>query len=116
MQRACVNLADSVYTAIQNSKTHHAPKQTISFIRAGQKARLMLSPAKGLLTTAWDWQLKFPDYITTSVCLDVVLTSESSKQVVLLELTVPWEDGIEEANEHKRAKYVNLTSECQSNG
>ena len=36
--------------------------------------------------------------------------------MVLLELTVPWEDRIEEANERKRAKYSELTTECRSNG
>jgi len=46
----------------------------------------------------------------------VVSTSESTKQVVILELTVPWEDRIEEAHERKRAKYAGLSSECQNNG
>ena len=38
----------------------------------------------------------------------MVLTSESSKQVVLVELTVPWEDWIEVAYEWKKAKYLEL--------
>ena len=38
----------------------------------------------------------------------MVLTSESSKQVVLVELTVPWEDQIEVAYEWKKAKYLEL--------
>lgn len=46
----------------------------------------------------------------------MVLTSESTKQVVLLELTVPWEDQIEEANKCKKAKYAGLVAECWSNG
>lgn len=46
----------------------------------------------------------------------MVLTSESTKQVVLLELTVPWEDQIEEANKCKKAKYAGLVTECWSNG
>lgn len=32
--------------------------------------------------------------------------SESTKQVVLLELTVPWEDRLEEAFERKLSKYA----------
>ncbi|TRY65618.1 hypothetical protein DNTS_017706 [Danionella cerebrum] len=47
---------------------------------------------------------------------DVVLTSESTNQVVILELTVLWEDLIEEAHEQKRAKYAELFSECRING
>ena len=51
----------------------------------------------GLLATARDWQLsvdlggqlKFPERITrTSLRPDLVLTSDSTKQIVLLELTV----------------------------
>ncbi len=45
-----------------------------------------------------------------------MLLSELSRQVVLLELTVPWEDRIEEAFERKRAKYEELVGECRSRG
>lgn len=119
-------LADSICTAIQHSKTQAAPKQTITFIRVGQKEQHQRPrPIGGLLSTARDWQLqvdlgrqlKFPGNITaTSLRPDMVLTSESTKQVVILELTVPWEDRIEEAHERKRAKYAELSSECRNNG
>ncbi len=33
-----------------------------------------------------------------------------------MELTVPWEDRLEEANERKRAKYAELVEECRSSG
>ncbi|XP_028316518.1 uncharacterized protein LOC114471795 isoform X5 [Gouania willdenowi] len=119
------SLADSICVAIQYSKSQVTPKQSITFIRAGQKANQQPSSAGGLLTTARDWQLqvdlgtklKFPANIApTSLRPDMVLTSDSTKQVVLLELTVPWEDRIDEANERKRAKYCELTTECRSNG
>ena len=44
----------------------------------------------------------------------MVLTSASSKQVLLKELTVPWEDREEEANERKRKKYLELVEQCPS--
>lgn len=47
---------------------------------------------------------------------DIVLVSEITRQVALLELTVPWEDRMEEAFERKRAKYEELSGECQSRG
>ncbi|XP_026126685.1 uncharacterized protein LOC113108082 [Carassius auratus] len=81
--------------------------------------------SSGLLATARDWelsvdlgkQLKFPEAVAiTTLRPDVVLTSEASKQVILLELTVPWEDRMEEANERKRAKYSQLVEDCRSNG
>ena len=46
----------------------------------------------------------------------MVLMSGATKQVVLLELTVPWEDRMEEAQERKRAKYAELVAECRRNG
>ena len=81
--------------------------------------------SSGLLATARDWepkvdlgkQLKFPEAVAkTTLRQDIVLTSVASKQVILLELTVPWEDRLEEANERKRAMYSELVEECQNNG
>lgn len=42
----------------------------------------------------------------------MVLMSEATKQVVLLELPVPWKDRREETQERKRAKYTPLVTEC----
>ncbi len=78
-----------------------------------------------MLTSAQDWdlkvdlgrQLKFPETVAiTSLRPDMVLISEASKQIILFELTVPWEDRIEEANERKRSKYIELVKECQRKG
>ncbi len=52
----------------------------------------------------------------TTLRPDMVLFSESSRQVVLLELTVPWEVRTEEAFEQKRAKYEELAGECRNRG
>ena len=61
--------------------------------------------------------MKFPEKIlTTSLRPDMVLTSGATKQMVILELTVPWEDRIEEANCRKTAKYQELVAECRING
>ena len=61
-------------------------------------------------------QLKFLETVaTTTLRPDMVLISEASKQLILLELTIPWKDCIEEAKERKRAKYTELVEECQSN-
>ena len=47
-------------------------------------------------------QLKFLEEITSS---DVVLWSRATKQTVLLELTEPWEERMEETHEKKLRKY-----------
>ncbi|KAI4902386.1 hypothetical protein NFI96_019477, partial [Prochilodus magdalenae] len=46
----------------------------------------------------------------------MVLMSETTRQVILLELTVSWEGQMEEAFERKRAKYEELASVCRSKG
>lgn len=101
-------------------------KNTITSARVGKKPTAAArTTSSGLLAMVQDWelkvdlgrQLKFPETVTiTSLRPDIVLISEASEQVILLELTVPWEDCIEEASERKRAKYTELVEECRSNG
>lgn len=45
-----------------------------------------------------------------------MLTSATSKQVMLLKLLVPWEDQIDKTNEGRSTKYQELVEECQLNG
>lgn len=62
-------------------------------------------------------QLRFPEEITlTSLRPDIVLWSRDTKQVILIELTVPWEERVDEAHEYKRAKYQERVLECQEKG
>lgn len=77
-----------------------------------------------LLATAQDWQLKvdigrqlkFPENIAlTTLRPDIVLVSETTRQVVLLELIVAWEDQMEEAFD-RRAKYDEVADVCRSTG
>ena len=69
------------------------------------------------LTVDLERQLKIPPYITQSkLRLDIILVYKATKQLVLLELTVPWEDRMEEAQERKREKYQGLVKDCRRNG
>ncbi|XP_054628013.1 uncharacterized protein LOC129179159 [Dunckerocampus dactyliophorus] len=115
-------VAESISKAVAKNISHKQQlgKRNIAFVRAGEQPLPQPKPA-GYLTSAVDWdlrvdldkQLKFPDHITaTSLRPDIVLASVSSRQVLLLELTVPWEDCIEEANERKRSKYQELVEQC----
>ena len=45
-----------------------------------------------------------------------MLWSGNRKQVVMVELTVPWEERVEESNHLKRIKYEGLLQECVANG
>lgn len=53
-------------------------------------------------------QIKYPVAIVENTLQpDILLVHEISRQVVMLELPVPWE-GIEEANRRKSEKYTEL--------
>ena len=117
-------VAETISIAVASNK-HASSRKPIPFVKAGEKPRSKPTPSASLLSSASDWelqadfgrQLKFPEHVTsTSLRPDLVLTSASSKQVLLLELTVPWEDRMEEANERKRLKYQELIEECQRRG
>lgn len=57
--------------------------------------------------------LRFLDNISeTALRPDILLISETSQQVVLLELTVPSEAWMKEASKRKKAKYAILGEEC----
>lgn len=43
---------------------------------------------------------------------DMVLLSEPLRQVIMLDLSVPWEDWIEEGMGRKRTRYTDLVKEC----
>ena len=47
---------------------------------------------------------------------DIVIHSASTKQIIMVELTVPYESRMEEANTYKRAKYSDLTRELEKSG
>lgn len=61
-------------------------------------------------------KLKFQVYIVaTTLRPDTMsdITSATSKQVLLLELTVLWGNHIDEVNERKQSKYQELVEECR---
>lgn len=62
-------------------------------------------------------QLKIPHLITQyTLRLNILIVSEATKQLILLELRVPWEERMKEAQEQKRAKYMKLVEDCQKQG
>ncbi len=62
-------------------------------------------------------QLRIPPHITQSdLTPDIILVSEATRQLILLNLTVLWTERMEEAQERKRAKYQKLVEDCRRNG
>ncbi|KAJ8347374.1 hypothetical protein SKAU_G00287750 [Synaphobranchus kaupii] len=100
--------------------------QLTSFIREGEKQWINPSPPVSCsLNAARDWEMRidlsqrltFPSEITvTNLCPDLVLWSNSCRRVFIVELTVPWEDAIDEAYERKKLRYANLAAEAEERG
>ena len=57
-----------------------------------------------------------PDIIPTKQRPDLVFVNDSSKTIVIFELTVPFEQNIEAAHVKKSNKYSGLTSDLQEQG
>ena len=99
-------------------------KQLVPFVAAGQAGKKYPKVGKtSVLTPGWSMrtdlgkQLRFPFDITiTTLRPDIVLWSTTEKRVLLVELTVPWEQNIQEAYERKKARYADLVAECQEKG
>lgn len=63
----------------------------------------------------FDLQLKFPQQIAvSSLRPDILLWSTIAKTVIMVELMVPWEDGLEAAFERRKKKrYADLSDMCK---
>ena len=77
------------------------------------------------LSSAKDWtmrvdlesRLKIPEEIVvTSLRPDVIVISKTTKQLGIIELTVPTEERIEISGELKRLKYEEIAQEAKKNG
>ena len=85
-------------------------RQMINFVKAGE-TKPATQNATGILQESRNWEmradlkkiLQFPVEVTHTILRpDIVLWSKSPKLVILIELTVPWEEHIDEAFEFKR--------------
>ncbi|GFN82433.1 hypothetical protein PoB_000893900 [Plakobranchus ocellatus] len=63
-----------------------------------------------------DWE-RHPDVIRkTALRPDIVIHSASTQQIIMVELTVPYESRMEEAHAFKEGKYLVLTKELKKDG
>ena len=74
---------------------------------------------------ARDWKLQadlsnrlvFPnEIVATRLRPDILIYSQEKRLIVILELTVPWEERMDEAQERKKEKYNDLVYNCRENG
>ncbi|XP_078322870.1 uncharacterized protein LOC144622162 [Crassostrea virginica] len=97
-------------------------KPAIQFVKAEEKVQTTASSQGGLLSGASTWEMRvdlnkrlvFPDVVHTNLRLDIVLWSVKGKKIILIELTVPWEESCGEAHERKMAKYQELLEQCSA--
>ena len=55
-----------------------------------------------------DKKMQFPDIVQTSLRPDIVIQLNATKRLVIVELTVPWDERCQSAYELKTAKYTDL--------
>ena len=100
--------------------------QEIKFVRQGEKkGKTEERSQTSYLDGASDWtlsvdlngRLKFPSRVAeTNLRPDMLLLSEKSRRVGIVELTVPSEERVELSGELKRAKYEELKREGERKG
>ena len=107
-----------------NSQRRREEKR-IQFVVAGEKKAPQRCSPGSFLDGANDWKLmadldgnlKFPIQVADSNQRpDMILLSESTKRIGLIELTVPSEDRVEVSGELKKAKYAPLQEQGKTNG
>ncbi|VDI54010.1 Hypothetical predicted protein [Mytilus galloprovincialis] len=86
-------LADTLERNIKKPRKNKEGLTFVNFVKEGEKGQKKKVEGSGLLIAV------------TNQRPDIVIWSASTKQAILLELTVPWEERIEDANERKRLKY-----------
>ena len=113
-----------MWDSIQQSVTAKEP--ITQFLMEGEcPVRKQKNPSMKLLNRACDWKvsadlktsLQFPVYnIQTEKRPDIVAWSDSKKSVLLIEMTVPWEENRGEAHERKKNRYETLRADCVEKG
>ena len=96
----------------------------INFTKEGSKPNIQARQLSSYWDNAKDWemivdveqQLQIPKFITdTRARPDMIIFSRTAHCLGILELTVPYEDRMEVANELKRSKYEELKTACEAN-
>ena len=97
----------------------------IDFIKPGEKRRATQRPLTSYLDGAGDWsmqvdldgKLRVPERVAeTNLRPDMILLSQSSRRMGIVELTVPSEERIEVSGELKREKYAKIEAEGRLRG
>ncbi len=90
----------------------------IAFVKQGQRPVVPSQVRQNLLQSAQGWEMEVDLWRKLSRTLrpDIIMWSPGGKKIILVELTVPWEEGCEEAAERKKGKYQQLVQGCRDKG
>ena len=124
-------LAKELQPKIEQINSSNKPNKNIKdsfikFVKEGKRAAKEKSTYKpGLLYTANDWILIYdksqdplifpPHIVQTSLRPDLIIYSNTTRQVILIELTVPTEDNIIDWHVKKEEKYSKLLDDIGIN-
>lgn len=98
---------------------------SIAFVKEGQRPVIHSQARQNLLQSAQGWEMEvdlgrklhFPEVVlSTTLRPDIIMWSPGREKIIMVELTVPWEEGCEEAAERKKAKYQQLVQDCRDKG
>ena len=112
----------TLFNSIKN-RTRHPEPETV-FLTAGSKKTwpttttnpLQRSCKRGLLGEADDWECAAEIIHKSGLRSDIGLHSQKAKQILLIELTVPYESRIEESHVYKNEKYADLAIDLRKDG
>ena len=76
----------------------------------------LIADLKESSTSIQSWISDFAPSFSSNLVPDIILYNAHNKQVVIAELTSPWEDNIQTADNRKRSKYTPLASYLQEMG
>ena len=109
----------------KSAKTVLTKSKRITFVKEGEK-RPTQEPCitTSYFDSATDWQVKvdlgrqlrIPSNITVTNLRPDIIVSDNTKQLGIVELTVPGEDRIEVSSEMKKAKYAPVAEEAKQKG
>ena len=104
-------LAHTLEKESKKPRPHQKNSQYTNFVREGEKSKRLPKGPVSILDESCCWEmrvylkgkLQFPEEIAhTSLCPDIVIWSRRPKLAILIELTLPWEEKIEESHKLKR--------------
>jgi len=106
-----------IVQAIDEAKTNSERVATTSQARVQDNVSVLQGADDWMIAADLPSRRSYPTMITDdNVRPDIAVSSEKSKTVILVELTVPYESNMSESHEYKMAKYEDLVSHLHRKG